>query len=107
MLTLGIYIVLGSAYGKALNCCCHGISCNKVWGVFARCSNMKLGVRASGSRVYGNEMNSITRRDVLELVLGVSSLFLESVEAKAASLPPEDKPRMCDQMCEKELENVW
>ncbi|KAL3583241.1 hypothetical protein D5086_014302 [Populus alba] len=26
--------------------------------------------------------------------------------AKAAGLPPEDKPRLCDENCEKELENV-
>ncbi|KAJ0092918.1 hypothetical protein Patl1_26626 [Pistacia atlantica] len=101
-----LLLPLGSGSGKTLSTCCHGVSCDKVRGVFARCSNMKLGVRASGTRVYGDEMNFIKRTEVIGLVLGVSSLLLESVEAKAAGLPPEEKPRLCDQICEKELENV-
>lgn len=26
---------------------------------------------------------------------------------EAAGLPPEEKPKLCDDACEKELENVW
>ncbi|KAJ0092057.1 hypothetical protein Patl1_26616 [Pistacia atlantica] len=54
-----LLLPLGSGSGKTLSTCCHGVSCDKVRGVFARCSNMKLGVRASGTRLYGNEMNFI------------------------------------------------
>ncbi|XLR31870.1 hypothetical protein S83_059770, partial [Arachis hypogaea] len=46
-----------------------------------------------------------SRRDFLGLALGVSSLFVGSLEGKRAGLPPEDKPKLCDEACEKELKN--
>ncbi|KAL4329414.1 hypothetical protein AHAS_Ahas13G0297700 [Arachis hypogaea] len=52
-------------------------------------------------------VNSSSRRDFLGLALGVSSLFVGSLEGKGAGLPPEDKPKLCDEACEKGLENVW
>lgn len=57
--------------------------------------------------VRGDEMNLVSRRDLIGLVLGVSTLILDSFDAKGAGLPPEEKPRLCDDACEKELENVW
>lgn len=72
-----------------------------------RCSSLRPGVRASKTGVHGDEMNLVSRRDLIGLVLGVSSLFLDSFDAKGAGLPPEEKPRLCDDTCEKELENVW
>ncbi|KDO52427.1 hypothetical protein CISIN_1g030573mg [Citrus sinensis] len=51
-------------------------------------------------------MNLVSRRDLIGLVLGVSTLILDSFDAKGAGLPPEEKPRLCDDACEKELENV-
>lgn len=57
--------------------------------------------------VRGDEMNLVSRRHLIGLVLGVSTLILDSFDAKGAGLPPEDKPRLCDDACEKELENVW
>lgn len=71
-----------------------------------RCSNLKPGGRGSRTRINGDDRNSISRRDLIGLVLGVSTLFLDSFEAKGAGLPPEEKPRLCDNACEKELENV-
>lgn len=72
-----------------------------------RCSYLKPRVRASRTRINGDDDKVISRRDLIGLVLGVSSLFLDSFDAKAAGLPPEQKPRLCDDACEKELENVW
>lgn len=57
--------------------------------------------------VCGDEMNLVSRRHLIGLVLGVSTLILDSFDAKGAGLPPEEKPRLCDDACEKELENVW
>lgn len=57
--------------------------------------------------VRGDEMNLVSRRHLIGLVLGVSTLILDSFDAKGAGLPPEEKPRLCDDACEKELENVW
>ncbi|XLR00019.1 hypothetical protein S83_066217 [Arachis hypogaea] len=51
-------------------------------------------------------VNTNFRRDFLGLALGISSLFVGSLEAKGAGLSPEDKPKLCDEACEKELENV-
>lgn len=51
--------------------------------------------------------NTNSRRDFLGLALGVSSLFIHSFDANGAGLPPEEKPKLCDDACEKELENVW
>lgn len=48
--------------------------------------------------------SSSTRRGVIGAVaLGVSSSALDAV---AGGLPPEEKPKLCDDACEKELENV-
>ncbi|CAN6844904.1 unnamed protein product [Brassica oleracea] len=50
---------------------------------------------------------SCSRRDAMLLVLGVSGLSMNYLPAAyAAGLPPEDKPRLCEAECEKELENV-
>lgn len=43
---------------------------------------------------------SISGFGLLNLVTGLSF-------AEAAGLPPEEKPKLCDDTCEKELENVW
>ncbi|XP_047151222.1 peptidyl-prolyl cis-trans isomerase FKBP16-3, chloroplastic [Vigna umbellata] len=50
--------------------------------------------------------NANSRRNFLGLALGVSGLFIGSLDASGAGLPPEEKPKLCDETCEKELENV-
>ncbi|KAK7404477.1 hypothetical protein VNO78_05396 [Psophocarpus tetragonolobus] len=50
--------------------------------------------------------NANSRRDFLGLALGVSGLIISSLDANGAGLPPEEKPKLCDDTCEKELENV-
>lgn len=106
-LTIYICFVLGSSSSKTLHIHSHGISCDKIRGLFVRCSSLRPGVRASRTSVRGDEMNLVSRRDLIGLVLGVSTLILDSFDAKGAGLPPEEKPRLCDDACEKELENVW
>lgn len=53
--------------------------------------------------------NTTKRRDLLMGLgfCGVSSFLMGSCYAEAAGLPPEEKPKLCDAVCEKELENVW
>lgn len=41
------------------------------------------------------------------LLCGISAFNLLPFNANGAGLPPEDKPKLCDEACEKELENVW
>lgn len=40
------------------------------------------------------------------VALGVSIFGLAGLDAIAAGLPPEEKPKLCDAACETELENV-
>ncbi|XP_010268246.1 PREDICTED: peptidyl-prolyl cis-trans isomerase FKBP16-3, chloroplastic isoform X1 [Nelumbo nucifera] len=69
------------------------------------CTTLKDREKTQGSREYGNYSSPIKRRDILGFAFGISGL-LSSLDAKAAGLPPEQKPRLCDDACEKELENV-
>ena len=65
------------------------------------------GTDVSETRRY-KEIHTITsRRSALGLGLLVFTLGLTPTDAKGAGLPPEQKPRLCDDACEKELENVW
>ncbi|KAK4721032.1 hypothetical protein R3W88_011265 [Solanum pinnatisectum] len=52
--------------------------------------------------------NATKRRDLLMGLgfCGVTSFLVGSCYAEAAGLPPEEKPKLCDATCEKELENV-
>ncbi|CAN8286629.1 unnamed protein product [Cochlearia groenlandica] len=74
----------------------------------SRCISTK--VIASETRHKTYETNNLcSRREAMLLLLGASSLSMNSLVASsayAAGLPPEDKPRLCEAECEKELENV-
>lgn len=49
-----------------------------------------------------------SRRILLGLSFGLISLTSGcNIITEAAGLPPEEKPKLCDPACEKELENVW
>ncbi|KAJ4807811.1 Peptidylprolyl isomerase [Rhynchospora pubera] len=48
----------------------------------------------------------ITRRSMVGLLCGIPAFSLLPFNANGAGLPPEDKPKLCDQACEKELENI-
>ncbi|CAN4089968.1 unnamed protein product [Withania somnifera] len=52
--------------------------------------------------------NTTKRRELLMGLgfCGVSSLLVDSCYSEAAGLPPEEKPKLCDAECEKELENI-
>ncbi|KAJ1410467.1 FKBP-type peptidyl-prolyl cis-trans isomerase domain [Sesbania bispinosa] len=66
-----------------------------------------LNVKSSEKTEYTAMFNTNSRRDFLGLALGVSGLFIHSLDAAyGAGLPPEEKPKLCDDTCEKELENV-
>ncbi|CAO2207451.1 unnamed protein product [Urochloa humidicola] len=47
-----------------------------------------------------------TRRGLLGVALGASALGVAALDAVAAGLPPEEKPKLCDAACESELENI-
>lgn len=99
-------IGLGSAFAKSLYTD-HQISRGKIRGVSVQCLSSRIGVKASKTYEYEDNSSFVKRRDAIGLVIGVSSLFINSFGANAAGLPPEEKPKICDDACEKELENVW
>ncbi|KAH9620165.1 hypothetical protein KSS87_012531 [Heliosperma pusillum] len=55
--------------------------------------------------VEGSTLSLVKRRNVIGLFLGLS-FVVDSRDAQAAGLPPEEKPKLCDDACEKELENI-
>ncbi|KAI7744714.1 hypothetical protein M8C21_029421 [Ambrosia artemisiifolia] len=74
--------------------------------VTAQC--LRSGTDTKGSHIVGcdGELPLIKRRGVIGLGLSASSLLFHSLDAESAGLPPEEIPRLCDNTCEKELENV-
>ncbi|CAN1197261.1 Peptidyl-prolyl cis-trans isomerase FKBP16-3, chloroplastic [Linum perenne] len=70
------------------------------------CSTSEL--RGSCRRGLRTKTNApATRRDVIgAIILGGSSIAIKPFDARGAGLPPEDKPKLCDETCVKELENV-
>ncbi|KAH0992171.1 hypothetical protein GBA52_003654 [Prunus armeniaca] len=101
-----LLLPLGPSSGKRISANYQGISCTKVRGVLVRCSNSELTVKAARPKGYMDQFCLTKRRDMIGLLLGVSSLVIDSFEAEGAGLPPEEKPRLCDGPCEKELENI-
>uniref|UniRef100_A0A0F7CZ30 peptidylprolyl isomerase n=1 Tax=Melianthus villosus TaxID=377280 RepID=A0A0F7CZ30_9ROSI len=53
-----------------------------------------------------NKLRILRRRDLFGIVFSVSSFLVHSIDAHGAGLPSEEKPKLCDDNCEKELENV-
>ena len=80
---------------------------NKLQCLVMQYKRSVLKVKSSDTTECTAMFNTGSRRDFLGLALGASGLFFGSLDAKGAGLPPEEKPKLCDEACEKELENVW
>ncbi|OMO87964.1 hypothetical protein CCACVL1_08632 [Corchorus capsularis] len=92
-----LLLPLGSSSAKS-----HvAVSNGRAQGLIVSCSSSK-------TRKHSERLNNlvISRRDVMGLLFGVPSILLNSPDAYSAGLPPEEKPKLCDDACEKELENV-
>ncbi|XP_057490913.1 peptidyl-prolyl cis-trans isomerase FKBP16-3, chloroplastic [Actinidia eriantha] len=101
-----LQLPLGSALFKCLSFNHHPISRGKIRGAIVWCSSSELRVKPSKKIENRDELPLVKRRDVIGSVVGVSGLLLKSFDAGGAGLPPEDKPKLCNDACEKELENV-
>ncbi|XP_034684841.1 peptidyl-prolyl cis-trans isomerase FKBP16-3, chloroplastic [Vitis riparia] len=100
-----LLLPLGSGFARSLFPAHQSIPGDKIRSLNIRCSNLEVVVKSSRTGEYSDGL-MLKRREAIGLVLGVSGIFIDSFDAKAAGLPPEDKPRLCDDACEKELENV-
>ncbi|XP_057456321.1 peptidyl-prolyl cis-trans isomerase FKBP16-3, chloroplastic isoform X2 [Lotus japonicus] len=63
-------------------------------------------VKSSETKECTAMFNTNSRREILGLALGVSGIFIHALDAYGAGLPPEEKPKLCDDNCVRELENV-
>ncbi|CAL5394705.1 unnamed protein product [Camellia sinensis] len=98
---------MSAAFSKCLSTNRHTISGGKIRAANVQCTYSEFRARASMTMENGDELTLVKRRNVIGLVLGASILLINSFNADGAGLPPEEKPRLCDDACEKELENVW
>lgn len=74
-------------------------------GIRDQLSNLET--RASREGQTSKNLKFVNRRVAIGLICGVSGPFTGLVGVNGAGLPPEQKPRLCDDSCERELENVW
>uniref|UniRef100_A0A0F7GYZ1 peptidylprolyl isomerase n=1 Tax=Erodium texanum TaxID=28960 RepID=A0A0F7GYZ1_EROTE len=100
-LSSSLLLPIGSASTKSLCANRQGVCCAKTRVVVPRCSNLE-----QVTKRLDENYDVMKRRDVMGLVFVASTLFVDSYGAKGAGLPQEEKPRLCDASCEKELENV-
>ncbi|KAL6970713.1 peptidylprolyl isomerase, partial [Sarracenia purpurea var. burkii] len=93
-----------STFSKCLSTNPRTIAGGKLQGVIVRCSSSELRIESSKMIENGDEL-LLLKRDVIGLMVGASCLLVKSFDADGAGLPPEQKPRLCDDTCEKALEN--
>ncbi|KAJ3681391.1 hypothetical protein LUZ60_015880 [Juncus effusus] len=73
--------------------------------VHCQASNQKINPISLNN--YQKDDYVTNRRNIIGLLFGTIPAFnLVPCNANAAGLPPEEKPKLCDDACEKELENV-
>lgn len=81
---------------------------NKLINFEGNCSDVNLGCQAFFRRgKCDDEVSLLSRRNVISLIFGSLAFDFGSSHVIGAGLPPEEKPKICDDACEKELENVW
>lgn len=103
---LSIYLCLGCIFGKGKSTNHQRVyKINNTIGVQSLASERRLQVLNMNDCL--DERAVINRRNLISVGFGLLSLLSGPSFSEAAGLPPEDKPKLCDDACEKELENVW
>lgn len=97
----------GSGFSKRENCRHNVLFRHKIRSFELHCSSSEHRTKVSKTGQYRDTCTLTSRRNAIGLGLVISTLGLNALGAKGAGLPPEEKPRLCDAACEKELENVW
>ncbi|KAL1561391.1 peptidylprolyl isomerase [Salvia divinorum] len=93
MASLSLLLPFGCIFGKG-NAFSH-----------QRAHKIRVGAIAAEPRLR-DECAVMNRRSLMNVGVGLLGLVGGATLAEAAGLPPEDKPKLCDDACEKELENV-
>ncbi|MQM13750.1 hypothetical protein Taro_046674 [Colocasia esculenta] len=71
-----------------------------------QCCASDYGVKITDPEKCKEDLIFIGRRTLIGLASVASGFSLTSTDARGAGLPPEEKPKLCNDECEKELENV-
>ncbi|KAI3937247.1 hypothetical protein MKW92_051296 [Papaver armeniacum] len=84
-----------------------GIGRFRIQSATVGCLSQEFRAESASPREYEEDQTTLMkRRDIIGLALSIPSLVMSSSDARGAGLPPEEKPRLCDAACEKELENA-
>ncbi|RWW31190.1 hypothetical protein BHE74_00049150 [Ensete ventricosum] len=97
---------VGPSFVKKAWCNPRILSTERIPILCVHCSASESKPKTSSKRIY-EAFTLSGRRTVIGMVLVTSVFGLSVVGSHGAGLPPEEKPRLCDEECEKELENVW
>ncbi|CAA2958661.1 peptidyl-prolyl cis-trans isomerase fkbp16-3, chloroplastic [Olea europaea subsp. europaea] len=106
MASASLLLPFGSSFSKCLSGRHQTVRKISIEGFMIQCSSSESRLQASKTIDHIKEWEFVKRRDIIGLGFGLSGLLLGSSSAKAAGLPPEQKSRLCDDDCEKEIENV-
>ncbi|GFQ04390.1 peptidyl-prolyl cis-trans isomerase fkbp16-3 chloroplastic [Phtheirospermum japonicum] len=106
-----LLLPLGCNFGRRNNSCNRQVvyKINVMSGIRSLASEPRLQALKTIDKLENDDERALTltnRRNLINLGFGVLTLLSGSSFAEAAGLPPEEKPRLCDDACEKELENV-
>ncbi|VFQ64696.1 unnamed protein product [Cuscuta campestris] len=101
------------ACGSILNWTNSGLSPGCVFGNIQSANPKRVfrtsvgaGVQSSNAIERQGQCSVVNRRNLINIGVGLLWLHSGSALVEAAGLPPEDKLTLCDESCEKELENV-
>ncbi|KAL5990877.1 hypothetical protein ACLOJK_011782 [Asimina triloba] len=102
----GVCLFVGSIFNKSASSNRHMLLGNKTQGSVVQSSASEHGSRVVCMKTWDN-VTLPNRRAAIGLMLAIWGFDLASpVHAKGAGLPPEEKPKLCDDDCVKVLENV-
>ncbi|KAK1294158.1 hypothetical protein QJS10_CPA16g00110 [Acorus calamus] len=70
------------------------------------CSLSCSGSKSASTERFEDRVALTSQRYAISVILALSGFGFALAVAKGGGLPPEEKPKLCDAECEKELENV-
>ncbi|WOK96491.1 peptidyl-prolyl cis-trans isomerase FKBP16-3, chloroplastic isoform X2 [Canna indica] len=105
MASSSLLLPSGPSFVKKRWCNSHIMPTNRMPNFKVHCSASEPGHKALRKGMY-EDLASSSRRSAIGLMLFMSTFGLVSADSHGAGLPPEEKPRLCNDECEKELENI-
>ncbi|KAK1272013.1 hypothetical protein QJS04_geneDACA014200 [Acorus gramineus] len=101
-----LLLPFGSRIAKRASSIHHVLVRNNTQASEVQCSVSCSGSKSASTERFENRLALTSRRHAISVILALSGFGFALADAKGAGLPPEEKPKLCDAECEKELENV-